>query len=397
MSISRPVEASPFRMAERRRSARGAVRAAVLAPLFVIAACASNHEGALLPVAAAPQGLERVDMLVATTREASEAPGVLFNGERADSMSFRDIVVSLPPSRELGSVQWPRPGAADPKRDFAVVSESAVAPADVSRDLSRLTPRSGRALVYVHGYNTRFEAAVFQFAQLTHDMGALVAPVLFSWPSRGRLLQYVYDRESANYSRTDFADLLRTVARNPRVTDVVVIAHSMGAWLATESLRQIALEDGRVPKKISNVILASPDLDVDVFRRQIREMGPDRPLITVFVSREDRALRLSALIAGGITRVGAVDLTEPQSVAELEATPGVVVLDLSALRTSDRLNHSKFATSPEVVRLLGDRLIAGQQLDGSDVTLADAVGGVGGAVGGVALAPIVLFANRAGQ
>ena len=336
-------------------------------------------------------------MLVATTREASAAPGVLFNGERADSMSFRDIVVSLPPSRELGSVQWPRPGAADPKRDFAVVSESAVAPADVSRDLSRLTPRSGRALVYVHGYNTRFEAAVFQFAQLTHDMGALVAPVLFSWPSRGRLLQYVYDRESANYSRTDFADLLRTVARNPRVTDVVVIAHSMGAWLATELLRQIALEDGRVPKKISNVILASPDLDVDVFRRQIREMGPDRPLITVFVSREDRALRLSALIAGGITRVGAVDLTEPQSVAELEATPGVVVLDLSALRTSDRLNHSKFATSPEVVRLLGDRLIAGQQLDGSDVTLADAVGGVGGAVGGVALAPIVLFANRAGQ
>ena len=116
------------------------------------------------------------------------------------------------------------------------------------------------------------------------------------------------------------------------MTDVVVIAHSMGAWLATESLRQIALEDGRVPKKISNVILASPDLDVDVFRRQIQEMGPDRPLITVFVSREDRALRLSALIAGGITRVGAVDLTEPQYVAELEATPGVVVLDLSALR-----------------------------------------------------------------
>jgi len=38
-------------------------------------------------------------------------------------------------------------------------------------------------------------------------------------------------------------------------------------------LRQLALEDGRVPRKISNVILASPDLDVDVFRRQVREMG----------------------------------------------------------------------------------------------------------------------------
>ena len=76
------------------------------------------------------------------------------------------------------------------------------------------------------------------------------------------------------------------------------------------------------------MILASPDLDIDVFRRQVREMGESRPLITVFVSRNDHALRLSALLAGGIERVGAVDLTEPQNVAALELAPGVVVLDL---------------------------------------------------------------------
>ncbi len=336
-------------------------------------------------------------MLVATTRQPTDEPGVLFNGERADTVSFRDLVVSVPPEREVGSVQWPTPGAADPSRDFAVVSESAIAPQGVAAEVGRLTPRSGRALVFVHGYNTRFEAAVFQFAQLTHDVGAPVAPILFSWPSRGRLLQYVYDRESANFSRTDLADLLRALARNPHVKDVVVLAHSMGAWLATESLRQIALEDGRVPKKISNVILASPDLDVDVFRRQVQEMGPDRPLITVFVSREDRALRLSALLAGGITRVGAVDLTEPQYVAELEATRGVVVLDLSALSTSDPLNHSKFATSPQVVQLLGDSLTAGQPFDTSGAVLVKAADAIGGAVGSVAVAPIVLLANRPGE
>jgi esterase/lipase superfamily enzyme len=53
-------------------------------------------------------------------------------------------------------------------------------------------------------------------------------------------------------------------------------------------------------------------------------------------------------------------------------TAFVVVLDLSALRTSDRLNRSKFATSPAVVRLLGDRLIAGQQIDDSDINAAGA-------------------------
>ncbi len=348
-------------------------------------------------MSAAPLGASRVDMLVATTRQRSDQLGVLFNGERADSVSFQDIVVSVPPERAVGSVQWPTPGAADPTRDFAVVGGKAIAPADMFRELTRLTPRNGRALVYVHGYNTRFEAAVFQFAQLTHDTNVEFAPILFSWPSRGRLIDYVYDRESANFSRNDLADVLRAVVRNPQVRDVVVLAHSMGAWLATESLRQIALEDGRVPKKISNVILASPDLDIDVFRRQVREMGPDRPLITVFVSRHDRALQLSSFIAGGIARVGAVDLTRPENVAELESTPGVVVLDLSALRTSDRLNHSKFATSPEVVRLLGDRLIAGQGLDGADVDFANAAGAIGGAVGRVAVAPIVLFSGGAGN
>ena len=177
------------------------------------------------------------------------------------------------------------------------------------------------------------------------------------------------------------------MARSPNVKDIVVVAHSMGAWLTVESLRQIALEDGRVPAKISNLILASPDLDIDVFRRQVAEMGADRPHITIFVSRHDRALALASLIAGGVTRVGAVDLTRPENVAELESAPGVVVLDLSALRTSDALNHSKLATSPAVVRLLGDRLIAGEQIGDSDINAATAAQ----AVGNVVAAPIVLF------
>jgi esterase/lipase superfamily enzyme len=326
-------------------------------------------------------------MLAVTTRQRSADPGVVFNGERADSPSVESIVVSIPPDRAVGSVQWPQRGAADPAHDFAVVSLKSLEGADLPNWLAGHTPKSGRVLVFVHGYNTRFESAVFHFAQLVHDMRTDVAPVLFSWPSRGRILDYNYDRESTNYSRTDLANLLNMVARSPNVKDIVVFARSMGAWLSVESLRQIALENGRAPAKISNVILASPDLDIDVFRRQVEEMGRDRPRITIFVSRHDRALALSRLLAGGVTRLGAVDFSRPENVAELEAAPGVVVLDLSALQTSDWLSHSKFAESPEVVRLLGDRLIAGQQIDDSDINAA----GAAEAVGGVVTALIALF------
>ena len=120
-------------------------------------------------------------MLVATTRQRSDQPGVLFNGERADTVSYQDIVVAVPPPS----------GAADP-RDLAVVSETAIGPAEVSRDLARLTPKSGRVVVFVHGYNTRFEAAVFQFAQLAHDMNAR-SPRSCSRGLPGDGLHYVYD------------------------------------------------------------------------------------------------------------------------------------------------------------------------------------------------------------
>ena len=55
---------------------------------------------------------------------------------------------------------------------------------------------SGQVLVFIHGFNDRFEDAVFRFAQVVHDSDAPVVPVLFTWPSRGSVLAYGYDRES---------------------------------------------------------------------------------------------------------------------------------------------------------------------------------------------------------
>jgi esterase/lipase superfamily enzyme len=363
--------------------------------LAVMNACASKPEGSLASVSAPAPGARQVDMLVASTRERSSDSGVIFTGERGDQLSFENMVVSIPENREPGSIQWPRPGAADPSREFAVISAREILRADAPKWFDGARGKKGRVLIFVHGYNTRFDSAVFRFAQLVNDMNADVAPVLFSWPSRGRVFDYNYDRESANFSRTDLANLLRSAARNRDVRDVVVLAHSMGAWLTVEAMRQIALQDGRVPAKVSNVILASPDLDIDVFRRQVAEMGRGRPRITIFVSRHDRALRISSLLAGRVARVGAVDLSEEANVAKLETAPGIVVLDLSALRGSDTFNHSKFATSPPVVRLLGDRLIAGQEINDPELGAAFAAQAFGDVVGSVAAAPIVLLSGGA--
>ena len=366
-----------------------------------LSGCAGRAEGVLVPTAeAATAAGPQVDMLVATTRSPAEEPGILFSGERGTGLKITDIAVSIPPdaNRKVGEVQWPKKLPADPAREFATARVAPVDAAGARRWLVRHLPPSGRVLVFVHGFNNRYEDAVYRFAQIVHDSKADVAPILFTWPSRASIFDYNYDKESTNYSRDALEEMLDSIADNPKVREVTVMAHSMGSWLTVEALRQMAIRDGRVSPKIQNVILASPDLDVDVFGQQYRALGSSRPDFTLFVSRDDRALQLSRRISGNIDRLGLIDPTVEPYRTQFEAA-GISIIDLTALQSGDPLNHGKFAQSPQVVQLIGTRLLTGQAITDSNIGLGDRIGavalGTAQTVGGVASAtvnaPIAVF------
>ncbi|MFN3888881.1 MAG: alpha/beta hydrolase [Beijerinckiaceae bacterium] len=331
---------------------------------FCLSGCAGQPSPLLAPVSGV-EGATSVPILAVTTRAPDTNPGVMFSGVRSSNVSLAAIDVSVPPAREVGSVQWPRTAPADPAREFAVTSARPLDRAGAIEWLRSNTGRQRRLFVYVHGFNVPFGQGVFRFAQMIHDSGMAAAPVLFSWPSRGSLLDYKRDLDNATYSRTDLADFLRAAAASPAVGEIVVFAHSMGSWVAVEAIRQLALESGGAPRKIRNLILASPDLDVGVFRRQMLDMGPHSPALTLFVSQSDRALQLSQLIARGRARLGAVDLTADYYREQLKQLRNVTVIDLSALRQGDRINHSLYSASPEAVRLIGRQLVEGHSLDGA--------------------------------
>lgn len=349
----------------------------LMALIASLSGCASRAEGVLIPTAVSLQGASTVDILVGTTRKASEKPGFLFSGERGQAPEITEIKVSIPPAknREIGQVQWPRRLPPDPSKEFATVAVNPMPPAAAAAWVKSHLPKSRRVLIFVHGFNNRYEDAVYRFAQIVHDSGADVAPVLFTWPSRGSIFAYNYDKESTNYSRNALETMLRQASQDPSIGEVTVMAHSMGSWLTMEALRQMAIRDGAVAPKIKNVILASPDLDVDVFGQQMHEIGKNRPNITLFVSRDDRALQLSKRISGNVDRLGQIDPTQEPYRSELEKA-GITVLDLTALRGGDPLNHGKFAESPQVVKLLGNRLIAGQTVTDSKVGLGEGLGAI---------------------
>ncbi len=349
-------------------------KALCLVVAFGLTACASAPEGLFVPVAQTVPGASGVDLLVATTRRAAADPGELYSGERAAALSFANIVVSIPPDsvRTPGEIELPSAPPGNPATDFVTtkVSRLDLNGARGWLDSHGTAARKHRVLIFVHGYNNRFSDAVFRFAQIVHDADAEVTPILFTWPSRASVFAYGYDRESATLSRDAFEQLLTMLVSDPAVGKIDILAHSMGNFLTLETLRQVALRRGAIPAKIDDVMLAAPDVDVDLFEKDLADMGHPRPNFTLFASRDDKALALSGWIWGSDARLGAIDPKAEPYKSQL-AAEHVNVFDLTDIKSSDAANHSKFVQSPELVRLVGNRLASGQTLSDLHQSVVD--------------------------
>jgi len=351
--------------------------AALLGLLLVLTACGHSPD-IFRPMEVSDPNVGKVDMLVATTRERSKNEALRYSGERGEDIRLDNIVVSIPPAdrRQPGEIQWPRGTRPDPQTAF-VVSKANEMTEDGAMDWFKRTSGSKRqVLIFVHGFNTTYADAVLRFAQITHDIRTDAAPVLFTWPSRGSALEYVYDRESTIYSRFGLVALLEKAINSPDVTEITVLAHSMGTWLTMEALRDVAMKAGRVSPKLRNVVLASPDIDVDVFKRQVIEMGTKRPRFTVYASRNDMALAASTFIAGDVGRLGYIDLRPYE--AEL-AREGISVIDATDIQQKDMLGHTAFAENSDMLKALATRL-SNQRIDTDDAGLGLRIARAGASV-----------------
>jgi esterase/lipase superfamily enzyme len=217
---------------------------------------------------------------------------------------------------------------------------SAVKAIPVGRGLSRGSERRD-VLIYVHGFNQTFETAALDAARLSDGISFRGATLLFSWPSRGRLTDYIYDRESAMWSRDAFESMLDSLIADPAVGKINIVAHSMGTMLTVEALRQIYDRRGSAAVgRFGAVVLAAPDIDIDGFSASINRIGPLTDKITVLTASTDRALDVMRQLAGGVTRVGAVDAKTLQSL-------GLRVIDATQVGVG-ALNHDLFLSNVKV-------------------------------------------------
>ncbi len=308
----------------------------------------------------------RHKVFIATSRSPSSEPGQFYSRRRSDTLGLSSVVVSVPPTHQISKLERPKNLPPDPRRQFAVVDPVVYGSdsdflASLNRELSKRAPSDRSILVFIHGYNNNLSDAVARMGQFVEDSGFSGVPVLFSWASFGSQWEYVYDVNSALLARVlmnDTADLLSRANANR----IDVLAWSMGSLAIMEGI-VYASATGRFDRadRLKNIILASPDIDLDLFRAQLKLAPQEIANIYVLASKGDRALGLSRWLAGGQTRLGQADL------AELEGL-GVSVIDLSDIDDVGSKNHGKFAKSPSIVQLIGRGL---QKTDTLDVALIE--------------------------
>jgi esterase/lipase superfamily enzyme len=192
------------------------------------------------------------------------------------------------------------------------------------------------ALVFVHGYNTSFDNAVYRTAQIAYDLKFDGAPFLYSWPSGGAVASYTWDRASAEASKRYMREFLEMVVRQTGAKSVSIIAHSMGnmpLMSVLKDMKSTAPDD----VVISQVILAAPDVDLDAFVDLADSIKGMARGITLYAAANDRALQASRNF-WGYYRAGDVPASGPLVV------PGVDTIDVTAASTDTfSINHSGYA------------------------------------------------------
>ncbi|MEO1206132.1 MAG: alpha/beta hydrolase [Pseudomonadota bacterium] len=203
-----------------------------------------------------------------------------------------------------------------------------------------------QAFVFVHGFNTTFDEAAYRTAQIAHDLEFDGVPYMYSWPSRGEETGYFYDRDSADRARGYFLKFLTMVAEKTKAKRIHIIAHSLGIRPLAEALQMSRLQ-GRTRNdlKIDQLILASPDMDQDVFKEVAATLTGSAKGTTLYAANNDWALMASRTLALGRPRAGDVTKDGPMIVA------GIDSIDVSQAGPDRWLtyNHANYADSSHLL------------------------------------------------
>ena len=289
----------------------------------------------------------------------STKPAEVFGENRGEALIFGTCDVSIPRGHQPGELESPvilRRFLESPERHVMLLSVTTKSRDEMFAQMADILAGGAahRAFVFVHGFNNSFEDAARRTAQIYYDVGFDGVPLFYSWPSKGKASDYSYDQNNADQAVAYMKVFLSDLAASGEFDSITLVAHSMGSRALTRALTELISELPRDQvAKFSELILAAPDIDADVFRNDIAPAlaAVGKP-VTVYASAKDLAM-VASKDFGGYPRLG-------------DARNGIVIvrgvesIDATGVDTNLfwGIGHSYVADSPQMLHDLHDLVVA---------------------------------------
>jgi esterase/lipase superfamily enzyme len=270
------------------------IRAVALLFLSLLAGCATH-----LPQDAPLQVM--VPVLYATNRSLDDtaATGPTYSSSRGP-ISYGTASVALS-TRKQGDSPFADWGRWQARRDEAqnrneVLQVEALDGQSFASLLDAEAARTGARdiLLYVHGFRRDFEVVAVETAAIAYETNLDAIPMFFSWPSSNSVFGYVSDTTNMRWAAADLRDMLSHLLGLAGAGSVHVIAHSLGANGLLEALDGLSRSEAANTHKLGEIVLASPDVDSDLFRREflpvLRKLGVR---VTLYATDSDFPLQTS--------------------------------------------------------------------------------------------------------
>lgn len=255
--------------------------------------------------------------------------------------------VSIPRDHRLGELEspsiWRFEFREDPEKHVVLLGTTIFDKDKFFSDVAASMRQStiSNALVFVHGYNVTFEDAARRTAQISYDLCFKGAPVFYSWPSQGTTPDYFVDEQTIEWAEANLRSFLEDFFTRSDAQNIYLIAHSMGNRALSRAVASLLTNKPALRNKLKEVILTAPDIDTDIFKRDIAPaFTASGQVVTLYASSKDLALVASKKVHGN-PRAG-------DSGQGLVVVQGIETIDATNVDTN-LLGHSYCFESKSVI------------------------------------------------
>jgi esterase/lipase superfamily enzyme len=259
---------------------------------------------------------QSLEVIYATNRDLSGdkvgCSNKLFGVQVGKGVRYGTCKVNIPKKHPTGLIESSTDPRSDSHRFFRFLGgRHNQTPEALKQSLEEKKPPS--ILLFVHGFNVKFEEAIMRAAQIAYDLKYQGQIVLFSWPAGSQdgimnsLLNKTYEANTvtATASVNDAAAFIQWLSTLNIPIHLAV--HSMGHQVIIPALDKIA-QTLQQPI-IDELVLNAPDLPVEDFRKFLPSVTKLAKRVTVYCSFNDNAIAASETYNNN-RRLGACETAE---------------------------------------------------------------------------------------